>query len=108
MRQLGFLAAPGIVALSEMVERLAEDHGRARLLAEAIAETPGLAIDLDEVQSNLVYFRPETTPPKELVVRLRNEDVLCFDEGERIRMVTHKDIDDGDIDRAVAALKKVS
>ena len=55
MRQAGHLAAAGIVALEQMVDRLAEDHENARLLAESLAELPGLRVDLEAVQTNMVY-----------------------------------------------------
>ncbi|MBN1807781.1 MAG: aminotransferase class I/II-fold pyridoxal phosphate-dependent enzyme [Planctomycetes bacterium] len=108
MRQVGFIAAAGIVALEEMVERLAEDHRRARVLGEAVAGMPGLSVDLESVRTNMVYFSVEKGPASELVERLAAEKVLCFAEGDnrQIRMVCHKDVDDDDIDRAVEALKK--
>ena len=58
MRQVGVIAAPGIVALTEMVDRLADDHANARLLAEGLASIPGLAVDLETVQTNMVMFYP--------------------------------------------------
>ena len=56
MRQAGVIAAAGVVALSEMVERLAADHQTARILAEGLAELPGIRLDLDTVQTNIVIF----------------------------------------------------
>jgi threonine aldolase len=55
MRQAGVLAAAGIVAVETMVERLSEDHARARLLAAGLARLPGVAVDLASVQTNMVY-----------------------------------------------------
>src|SRR5213078_5276264 len=60
MRQVGVLAAAGLIALDRMVDRLAEDHSNARTLAEGLAELPGVRCDLDRVQTNLVYFDVET------------------------------------------------
>jgi len=57
MRQAGIIAAAGIVALTEMVDRLAEDHANARALAVGLAEIPGLLIDPDAAATNIVYFR---------------------------------------------------
>src|SRR5919109_1489667 len=57
MRQAGVLAAAGIVALERMVDRLAADHANARRLAEAVAAMPGLSVDLDSVQTNIVIIR---------------------------------------------------
>ncbi len=107
MRQVGVLAAAGILALTEMSGRLAEDHRRARRLAERAAALPGLDIDPGAVQSNIVIFRvtrPEITAV-ELVRRLEKNRVLALPFGAgRVRMVTHHDIDDPDVDRAAAAL----
>ena len=57
MRQVGVLGAPGIIALKEGIERLAEDHANARLLAELLAKIPGIVLDLDKVQTNMVFCR---------------------------------------------------
>jgi len=62
MRQAGVLAAAGLVALREMIDRLAEDHANARRLAEGLVEIPGIEVNLDSVQSNIVMF--DLTAPK--------------------------------------------
>ena len=59
MRQAGVIAAAGLVALDTMVDRLADDHANARLLAEALAEVEGLTIDLPRVQTNIVIFEAQ-------------------------------------------------
>ena len=92
MRQAGIIAAAGIVALTEMVERLAEDHHNARILAEGLAELPGVQIDLDTVQTNLVIFTAENgrVDSTVLVKRLAAEGVQIGDlGGGRFRAVTH-------------------
>lgn len=92
MRQAGIIAAAGIVALSEMVERLAEDHRNARILAEGLAELPGLQIDLETVQTNLVIFTTENGRLESpvLIKRLAAEGVHIGDlGGGRFRAVTH-------------------
>lgn len=110
MRQAGVLAAAGIVALEEMVDRLAEDHANARLLAEAIAGIPGLAIDPATVMTNIVIFEvsnPEVTPAQ-VSARLREEGVrINAIEGRKMRAVTHYGIGRADVERAIAALRKV-
>ncbi|MCL6430848.1 MAG: low-specificity L-threonine aldolase [Anaerolineae bacterium] len=110
MRQAGVLAAAGIVALEEMIGRLAEDHANARLLAEAIAEIPGLAIDPRTVQTNIVIFEvtdPALTPA-ELSRRLLAEGVKINPIEERkLRAVTHYGIERVHIEEAVRALRKV-
>ncbi len=110
MRQAGVIAAAGIVALEQMVGRLADDHANARRLAEGIAETPGLSIDLDRVQSNLVIFElaDERWTPEKLVARLAEGGLkVGAIGGRRFRAVTHYGIEAGDIDAALWILRKV-
>ena len=92
MRQAGIIAAAGIVALTDMVERLAEDHANARILAHGLAELPGLRLDLETVQTNLVIFRiaDERIAEAGLVARLADAGVRIGDLGRgRLRAVTH-------------------
>jgi threonine aldolase len=111
MRQAGVLAAAGIVALEEMVDRLAEDHVRARRLAEGIADTSGFVIDLKPVQTNIVYFHlaPDIQlTGAEVVAQLREQGVLIGHSSDRgFRAVTHCWIDDAGIETALAALRDV-
>lgn len=108
MRQAGVLAAAGIVALNTMIDRLAEDHANARLLAEGIAEIPGLAIDLSLVQTNIVVFEVLTMPNTEFVARLAQEGVKVIPfGGRRCRAVTHYGIEREDILTALAAMRRV-
>jgi threonine aldolase len=104
MRQAGILAAAGIVALEEMVDRLAEDHAHAQLLAEGLAQVPGLAVDLARVQTNIVYFellRPDMTPAQ-LASALDARGVRLLPSGGRsLRAVTHYQVSDADIERAL-------
>ncbi|HIE04764.1 MAG TPA: aminotransferase class I/II-fold pyridoxal phosphate-dependent enzyme, partial [Candidatus Latescibacteria bacterium] len=106
MRQAGVLAAAGIVALEDMVERLAEDHRRAKMLAEGIAEIPGYTIDSARVRTNMVYFDlVDRTHGDRLVARLRKRGVLIgFRPDFGFRAVTHRWIDDADVGRALDAL----
>lgn len=101
MRQAGVLAAAGIVALEEMVERLADDHANARRLAEGLAEMPGVSLDPDQIRTNIVYFevnRPDMTIP-ELVQRLDDKGARMLPVGTgRIRAVTHYHISSEDIE----------
>ncbi len=110
MRQAGVLAACGIVALEENVQRLAEDHARARRLAEAIAAIPGLAVDLAKVQTNIVVFRvtgPGVTAP-EVVRRWKEEGVLALAlDDSQIRAVTHYDVGGPGIQRACETLGRI-
>jgi threonine aldolase len=107
MRQAGVLAAAGIVALTEMVDRLAEDHELARVLAEGLADIPGVSIEPDRVQTNIVI--PEVADPLGFLDRLRAEGVLAIDfGGQRVRMVTHYGITRANVDAALAAVWRVA
>ena len=101
MRQAGVLAAAGIVALNEMVDRLVDDHANARKLAEGLAGLPGLSIDPNGIKTNIVYFgvtRADMTA-EQLAARLDEQGVRMLAVGtDRIRAVTHYHITDADID----------
>ena len=94
MRQAGILAAAGLIALREMPARLKEDHANARLLAEAVATSPRVEMDLAAVETNIVIFRlaNEGDAPA-LVARLREGGVLASAVGPHaVRFVTHFDV----------------
>lgn len=116
MRQAGVLAAAGRHALRHHVERLADDHRRARELAEALAELPGVRVDLERVQTNLVYFGLDDDHPlarvdeqhrSALVVALAERGVLITGGIHRLRAVTHLDVDDDGLARAIDAFRAV-
>jgi threonine aldolase len=109
MRQVGVLAAPGIVALTEMTDRLKEDHDRAKRLALAIAQLPGIKLNPEHVQTNIFLFgfnHPRLSVP-ELLAKLKEKRVLALATTGDIRFVTHKDIDDEDIEKAVSAFREI-
>ena len=110
MRQVGVLAAAGLVALETMVERLAEDHAHARRLAEGVARLPGCRVDLAKVQTNIVIFRVEREGGvAELVTGCLARKVKIHQIGPAaIRCVTHKDVDRADIDRALNAFREIT
>lgn len=104
MRQAGVLAAAGLVAVNEMVERLTEDHARARALAQGLNAIEGLAINLDSVQTNMIYIKVANAP--ELAAELAEAGLLCNALGARsLRLVTHYHISDEDVSRAVSILE---
>jgi threonine aldolase len=108
MRQAGIVAAGGLFALRNNVERLADDHRRARRLAEELAAVPGLDVDLGTVQTNMVFAgtRRAGVPATELVKRLAAAGVLCLDESPwSLRFVTHLDVDDKGVKLAIDAVK---
>ena len=109
MRQCGIIAAAGIIALEQMVERLALDHANARRLAEGIAEIPYLSIDLDKVQTNILYFNlnSEKITTGTLVQLLANDGIKISSSGPtRLRAVTHYGISSKDIDVTLKVLQK--
>ena len=110
MRQAGIIAAAGIVALEQMVDRLADDHANARRLAEGLAETLGLFVDLDRVQTNIVIFelRSNRLTPAEFVAKLAERGVkLLAIGGRKLRAVTHYGIEGEDIEAALAIIHQV-
>jgi threonine aldolase len=104
MRQAGVLAAAGLVALGQMVERLADDHARARMLAEAVAERwPSSGCDPATVETNVVVFTHDD--PAALLTHLEGEGVRAGTVAPGVvRFVTHHDVDDDDVAHAVKAL----
>lgn len=106
MRQAGVLAAAGLIALEKMPARLHEDHANARLLAEALSNIEGVAIDPDKVETNIVIFRLAAgQSAADLVARLKVRGILCSAVGpEAIRLVTHHDVMRGHCMLAAEAL----
>jgi threonine aldolase len=110
MRQAGVLAAAGIVALNEMVDRLADDHANARKLADGLAEMPALSIDPSLIKTDIVYFevKRKNLAVEELVDRLEVQGVRTLPVGPgRIRAVTHYHITPDDIDYTLGVFSKV-
>jgi threonine aldolase len=106
MRQVGIVAAAGLVALDTMVERLADDHARARALAEAVAgRWPDAGCDPKEVETNVVLFRHPD--PAALLAALAADGVWAVTLGPNVvRFVTHCDVDDAGVRRAVDAIRR--
>ena len=104
MRQAGIIAACGIVALESMIDRLAEDHANAKLLAQGLSEVPGLRVDLDKVETNMVYVDHSATglSTDEVLARVKSAGVLASGSPpKRVRLVTHRHIDRPAIAEAV-------
>jgi threonine aldolase len=102
MRQSGILAAGCLYALDHHVERLADDHGHARLLAEGLAALPGVALDPSAVETNIVIFEVQDAPT--LVTTLADRVELQVVDARRVRAVTHLDVSREDVARALTAL----
>jgi threonine aldolase len=108
MRQVGVLAAAGLIALEDGPKHLAADHANARLLAEALASIEGVAIDVDSVETNIVIFRLQAGKgASDLVARLKARGVLANAFGpDAVRLVTHRDVSRKDCIDAAEALSE--
>jgi len=109
MRQAGVLAAAGLCALNEMVDRLADDHANARRLADGLQGLSGVEVDLSRVETNMVFgdCRPPLTAG-EFIDRCREVGVLLDQASpHRWRMVTHRGVSADDVDYAIAAVQRL-
>jgi len=110
MRQAGILAAAGIYAMDHNVKRLAEDHANAKKLATALAELPGVSINPDHVETNIVIFdisRSRYSPPQ-AVEALKKKGVLVVPFGKTLlRAVTHLDVSAKDIAKSIEVFRKI-
>lgn len=108
MRQAGIIAAAGIVALNEMVDRLAEDHANAKRLAVGLADSPYVDIDPGRYHTDIIYFALSERSPHSagaFLARLKERGVLVSQPGgTKFRAVTHHGISESDIDTAVTAI----
>ncbi len=107
MRQAGILAAAALYALEHHVDRLAEDHTNARKLAAGLRQIPGLRLDPEAIDTNLVFFHlePGRITAGELVERLRGRGILMLATGPNsIRTVTHLDVTAADVQEAIDAV----
>ena len=108
MRQVGVLAAAGLIALDHMVDRLAEDHANAHTLAEGLSELPGVRCDVDRVQTNLVFFDLDNMSADRFVDECAKRGLLTAATGpRRLRFVTHYGIDSEDIQSALKICDEV-
>jgi threonine aldolase len=119
MRQAGVLAAAALHALRHHRDRLGEDHAHARLLADAVRESPGLALEPDVVDTNIVIFRvdhpdgrrpqPDEATATAFVAALRDAGVLMLGMGPaHVRAVTHLDVDRPAVEQAAMAIRAVA
>ena len=103
MRQVGIIAAAGIVALEEMVDRLAEDHMNAKALARGLATIGGIEVDPEVVETNIVFFDVRGMDVPSFVAGLRERGVIVGPG----RMVTHYGVTRADIDDVLEAVRSV-
>jgi threonine aldolase len=110
MRQVGILAAAGILALEHMVDRLADDHELARRLANRLREIPAVALDAETPATNMVYFHLQPgarLTPAQLKAALAELGVLTsYNEWGHFRFVTHYWISAADVDKAAALIRE--
>jgi threonine aldolase len=112
MRQAGVLAAAGVVALNEMVERLVDDHGHAQMLAQGLAQMPGVEVDVDKVKTNMIFFRLGENVPlsaQQVVDEMRQRaNIWLGATGPRaFRAVTHYWIGAGEVENFLDTLAGV-
>ncbi|HHX09570.1 MAG TPA: low-specificity L-threonine aldolase [Chloroflexi bacterium] len=111
MRQAGVIAAAGVVALDQMIDRLVEDHRRAKILADGLANIPGIQLTKGSPNTNMVFLKitPESRlDNRTLISELKQLGVLIMstNEGE-IRLVTHNDVDDQAVQSCIQAFEQV-
>jgi len=108
MRQVGVLAAAGIVAVEKMPLRLEEDHALAKKLAVMLSDIPGLEINADEIVTNFLMLNLKNMDAALFLKRLAEYNVLALPFNSRlVRMVTHKDIDLNDVEIAAKAVREI-
>ena len=110
MRQAGVIAAGALYAVENHIERLASDHTNAKVIAQAIADTPGLRLDPPEVETNLMWFEvdPELGTSKEVAAALKQRGVLIQTPGRHtMRACTHLDVSAAQAERAADAIRRI-
>ena len=112
MRQVGIIAAAGIVALEENVDRLVEDHRRMRMLAEGLSTIQGIKLQKNPPATNILFFGIEAEAPysaTQFVEQLKKHNILCNIEGSegQIRLVTHYWIEDEDISYVIETFRSI-
>ena len=110
MRQVGVIAAAGIVALESMIERLDDDHANARWLADGLRALPGIELDAGTPQTNMVYFNLAATvnlSDEAMAEHMKANGVWLYGEARRYRLVTHCWVTRDDVEKVVKALSAV-
>lgn len=107
MRQIGVLAAAGLLALEEGPAKLAGDHRRARRLAAGLEAHPGVTVEADLVETNIVIFAVDDAPQWQATLEAGGVLSVALDR-QRLRFVTHSDVDDRSVDHALAVLETIS
>jgi threonine aldolase len=110
MRQVGVIAAAGIISLEKMTKRLGEDHTRAKKLANGLRRIEGLVVDEDSPHTNMVYLNLSedlSVNAQQVMQKMKNLGVLVDPENaRRFRLVTHYWIDDDAVEKTISAFQK--
>ena len=106
MRQSGILAACGIVALEQQIERLQQDHDNAELLAQRLGEIDNLQVMYDDQQTNMVFLTIDPADSEPLIQFMREQGMLISARYQDVRLVLHKDINRDDVTRTVEAFQR--
>ena len=109
MRQIGILAAAGLIALEDGPKQLTQDHANAKSLAIGLVKIPGIVINVEKVVTNIVIFDISGTgkTSAEIVASLNENDILAIGFGNLIRMVTHCDVSANDVVATIDKVKKI-
>jgi threonine aldolase len=109
MRQAGIIAAPGIIALEKMIDRLRLDHENAKLLGQRLAKIKGINIDLKNVQTNMVTFDLDPSIDcDDFLLRLKENGVLTSAQSKnKIRLVTHRGIEKEHVETTINAIERI-
>lgn len=111
LRQAGIIAAPGIIALEKMIDRLKEDHANAKILARGLAEIVGIKIDLASVQTNMVRFEIGNLkiPDDQFIMKLKENNILASTVAPNtVRMVTHRGIEKNHIHQTLSTIESIT
>ncbi len=107
MRQAGILAAAGIFALEHHITRLADDHARAKSIAQTLEATGWARVSVTDVETNIIFFSVPAVEANRVVQAFAAHGILCSGEGETIRLVTNLDFTDEDTESVCRALKSM-
>jgi threonine aldolase len=107
MRQVGVIAAAGLVALDTMIDRMQEDHDAARRMASRMAEMRGISVDPEHIQTNIIRFGVPAHKGDEIAARLKEEGVYISGGDSELRVVSHYGVSSADYDFAMAAFERV-
>ena len=107
MRQVGIVAAAGLVALDSMIDRMQEDHDAARHFASRMAEMKGISVDPEHIQTNIIRFDVPAHTGNAIAARMKEEGVYINGGDSELRIVTHYGVSSEDYEFAISALDRV-